>query len=101
MMSMKTQMALDRELYLSKQRRKRKRDEFDNNLYMTGNDKVMHRAGKAIQRLFPDLRGRTFPTNNYLAFAVWSPSLRGTIGRDLFRQVCDNLRNGFSPCGDC
>ena len=101
MMNMKTKMALDREEFLSKRRCKRKRDTFDDNPYMTDNDKVMHRAGKAIRRLFPDLRGRTFPTNNYLAFAVWSPSLRGTIGRDLFRQVCDNLRNGLSPCGDC
>jgi len=98
---MKTKMALDREIYLSKQRRKHKPDEFDTNPYVTSGDKVMHRAGRAIMSHCPDLKGRTLPTNNYLEFAVWSPSLRGTIGRDLFRQVCDNLRKGFSPCGDC
>jgi hypothetical protein len=41
-----------------------------------------------------------FPTNNHLETHVWS-RLRGSIPRDTFRKVCDNLRYGFSALGDC
>ena len=99
-MEMKTAIAWDREVYLSKPRRRRPQDEFDENPYMTDRVRTMHRAGKAIWSRFPNLDGLRFPTNNYLEYAVWSPKLRGIIGRDLFREVCDNMRKGYSPCGD-
>lgn len=35
---------------------------------------------------------RPFPTNNHLERAVWARELRGKVARDVFREVCNYLR---------
>jgi hypothetical protein len=59
---------------------------------------AMFRAGDAVDTY---VSGRPFPTNNHLERAVWATQLRGVIARDEFRDVCDNLRRGWSAVGDC
>ena len=61
-------------------------------------EEAMFRAGKAVDSY---VKGRPYPTNHHLEGAVWATQLRGKIGRDDFRDVCDNLRRGWSAIGDC
>ena len=61
-------------------------------------EEAMIDAGKAVRAY---IAGGTWPTNNHLEHAVWSTQLRGQIPRDDFRDVCDNLRRGWSSVGDC
>ena len=64
----------------------------------TEDEKAMFAAGDAIRRY---VRSGPWPTVTELEDKVWRVELQGTITRDDFRQVCRNLRNGFSDLGDC
>lgn len=64
----------------------------------TEDEKAMFAAGEAIERY---VGAGTWPTITELEDKVWRLELQGTISRDDFRQVCRNLRHGFSPLGDC
>lgn len=61
-------------------------------------EKTMFAAGDDIRQY---IGSGIFPTNHELEAKVWKPKWRGRIPRDTFREVCNHLRHGFSPLGDC
>ena len=60
-------------------------------------EKAMFAAGDAIQAFMKD---QPFASDDELEVAVWEPKLQEKISQEAFREVCRNLRHGFSPLGD-